>query len=40
MTTLLGALQGPKPTPNEMDMLRGDSQLVIIAGRLIKANIR
>ena len=33
MSTLLGALQGLKPTPEELQMLRGDSQLIVVAGR-------
>ena len=33
MSTLLGALQGSKPTPEELHMLRGDSQLIVVAGR-------
>ena len=33
MSTLLGALQGSKPTPEELQMLRGDSQLIVVAGR-------
>ena len=33
MSTLLSSLQGSKPTPEELNMLRGDSQLIIVAGR-------
>ena len=33
MTTLLSPLEGSKPNPDELAMLRGDSQLIVVAGR-------
>lgn len=33
MTALLEPYKDLKPTENEMRMLRGDSQLIIVAGR-------
>lgn len=37
MTTLLEPYKDLKPTENEMRMLRGDSQLIIVAGRSLFA---
>ena len=33
MTTLLSPLKGLEPNQQELDMLTGDSQLIIVAGR-------
>lgn len=33
MTTLLNPLKGSKPDPEELNMLRGDALLIIVAGR-------
>lgn len=35
MSTLLEPHKDSKPTEKDMEMLRGDSQLIIVAGRLI-----
>lgn len=33
MSTLLGPYKDTKPSENDMKMLRGDSQLIVVAGR-------
>ena len=33
MTTLLSPMEGSKPNPDQLAMLRGDSQLIVVAGR-------
>ena len=37
MTTLLSPLKGSKPDSQELAMLRGDSQLIVVAGRYIRS---
>lgn len=33
MSTLLGPYKYAKPTEKDMELLRGDSQLIVVAGR-------